>query len=156
MSNFLQDIFDRLQRSPSRVVLREVHGQQFISKTGAELLNLVESARLWLRSNGIQPGERCGLVAANSIHWIAIDLALMAEGIVVVPLYHRQTAAELAAMLKDCQPRLVLTGNADLSDALGQAWPELPPLAMLSDIFSAEETAPTLSRIRERLDDELL
>jgi len=48
-----------------------------------------------LRSTGIQPGERCGLIAANSIHWIAIDLALMAGGIVVVPLYYRQTPAEL-------------------------------------------------------------
>jgi len=38
MANFLQDIFDRLQRSADRVVLREVHGQEFVSKTGAELL----------------------------------------------------------------------------------------------------------------------
>jgi long-chain acyl-CoA synthetase len=156
MPNFLQNIFEHLQRSQSRVVLREVHGEQWLSKTGAELLALVERARTWLRSTGIKPGERCGLIATNSIHWIAVDLALMAEGMVVVPLYHRQTAGELAAMLKDCQPRLVLTGNADLSDTLGQAWPELPPLAMLSDIFSADESARTLSRIRERLDDELL
>jgi len=75
------------------VVLREVHGQEFVSNTGVELLGLVEKARQWLRSTGIQPGERCGLIAANSIHWIAVDLALMAEGLVVVPLYHRQTAA---------------------------------------------------------------
>jgi len=156
MPNFLRNIFEHLQRSQSRVVLREVHGDQYLSKTGAELLALVERARTWLRSTGIKTGERCGLIAANSIHWIAADLALMAEGIVVVPLYHRQTAGELAAMLKDCQPRLVLVGNADLSDTLGQAWPELPPLAMLSDIFSPDESAPTLSRIRERLDDELL
>src|SRR6266567_9006926 len=149
MSNFLQNIFEHLQRSQGRVVLREVRGEQFVSKTGVELLALVERARTWLRSTGIKPGERCGLIATNSIHWIAVDLALMAEGIVVVPLYHRQTAGELAAMLKDCQPRLVLTGNADLSDALAKDWPELPPLAMLSDIFSADESAPTLSRIRE-------
>ena len=141
MPNFLQNIFEHLQRSQSRVVLREVHGEQWLSKTGAELLALVERARTWLRSTGIKPGERCGLIATNSIHWIAVDLALMAEGMVVVPLYHRQTAGELAAMLKDCQPRLVLTGNADLSDTLGKDWPELPPLAMLSDIFSADESA---------------
>src|SRR6266403_5680176 len=86
MANFLQNIFDNLQRSADRVVLREVHGDQFVSKSGAELLRLIEAARQWLRSTEIKPGERCGLIAANSIHWIAIDLALMAEGIVVVPL----------------------------------------------------------------------
>jgi len=87
MRNFLQNIFDRLQALGGPRVLGEIHGQEFVSKSGAELLRLVENARQWLRSIGIQPGERCGLVAANSIHWIAIDLAFMAEGIVVVPLY---------------------------------------------------------------------
>ena len=156
MSNFLQNIFEHLQRSQGRVVLREVRGEQFVSKTGAELLALVERARSWLRSTGVKPGERCGLIAANSIHWIAVDLALMAEGVVVVPLYHRQTAGELAAMLKDCQPRLLLTGDAELNNALAKAWPDLPPRAMLSEIFSAAESTPALSPTRERLDDELL
>ena len=156
MPNFLQSIFDRLQRSADRVVLREIHGREFVSKSGAELLGLIENARQWLRSTGIQPGERCGLIAANSIHWIAIDLALMAEGIVVVPLYYRQTANELVAMLKDCQPRLVLTGEADLQNALTSAWPEMPQHAVLRDIFSARTSSAALSAIRQRNDDELL
>ncbi len=156
MPNFLQSIFDRLQRSADRVVLREVHAQEFVSKTGAELLSLVENARNWLRSTGIQPGERCGLIAANSIHWVAIDLALMAEGVVVVPLYYRQTPVELVAMLKDCQPRLVLTGDQKLADALANAWPDLPQEVLLSDFFSANQQEHALFPIRQRPDNELL
>ena len=156
MANFLQNIFDKLQRSADRVVLREIHGHEFVSKSGSELLSMVENARQWLRSTGIQRDERCGLVAANSIHWIAIDLALMAEGIVVVPLYYRQTANELAAMLKDCQPRLVLAGDADLQNALAGAWPQIPPRAVLSNIFSVHTSSTALSAIRQRNDDELL
>src|SRR4029077_350265 len=124
-----------LQRSADRVVLREVHGDQFVSKSGAELLRLIETGRHWLRDTGVQPGERCGLIAANSIHWIAIDLALMAEGVVVVPLYHRQTASELGGMLQDCQARLVLTGEAETATALS-AWPQMPPPVALAEIFS--------------------
>jgi long-chain acyl-CoA synthetase len=156
MANFLQNIFERLQRSADRVVLREVHGQEFVSKTGAELLSLVEIVRQRLRSAGIQPGERCGLIAANSIRWIAVDLALMAEGIVVVPLYHRQTASELAAMLRDCQPRLVMIGDTELRDALATAWPDSPQQVLLSEMFSATEQKPALSSLRQRADDELL
>lgn len=155
MPSFLQNIFDRLQRSPDRVVLREVHGQEFVSNTGVELLGLVEKARQWLRATGIQPGERCGLIAANSIHWIAVDLALMAEGMVVVPLYHRQTASELAAMLKDCQPRLVIFGDHQLHDALIGAWPEMPRPVALSELFSGDRLQ-ILSPPRRRADDELL
>src|SRR5437773_12012845 len=148
MPNFLQSIFSHLQRSQGRVVLREVHGEQFVSKTGEELLVLVERARHWLRSTGIKSGERSGLVAANSIRWIAADLALMAEGVVVVPLYHRQTAGELAAMLKDCQPRIVLTGDAELSNALVNAWPDLPPPVLLGDIFSGDGSTGAVPTIR--------
>jgi long-chain acyl-CoA synthetase len=155
MPNFLQNIFDRLRRSADRVVLREVHGQEFVSNTGAELLGLVEKARQWLRSTGIQPGERCGLIAANSIHWIAVDLALMAEGMVVVPLYHRQTASELAAMLKDCQPRLVIFGDNQLHDALISAWSEMPQPVALSELFSGDRLQ-ILSPPRQRADNELL
>jgi len=156
MPNFLQNIFDRLQRSADRVVLREVRGQEFVSKTGVELLGLVEKARQWLRSTGIQPGERCGLIAANSIHWIAVDLALLAEGIVVVPLYYRQTPAELVAMLKDCQPRLVIFGGDELHYALIAAWPEMPQPFSLSEIFSSSDQPRTLSPSRQRPDSELL
>lgn len=156
MANFLQNIFENLQRSADRVVLREAHGGQFVSNSGAELLRLIETARQWLRSIGIQPGQRCGVVAANSIRWIAIDLALMAEGIIVVPLYHRQTPLELVAMLKDCQPRLVLTGDQQLADALANAWPDSPRPVVLSEIFSAIEQKSALSPIHQRADDELL
>lgn len=156
MANFLQNISENLQRSADRVVLREVHGGQFVSNSGAELLRLIETARQWLRSMGIQPGQRCGVIAANSIHWIAIDLALMAEGIIVVPLYHRQTPLELVAMLKDCQPRLVLTGDQQLADALANAWPNSPQPVVLSEIFSAIEQKSALSPIHQHADDELL
>jgi len=156
MPNFLQNIFENLQRSADRVVLREVRGDQFVSLTAAELLARVERARGWLRASFLETGGRCGLVAANSIDWIAADLALMAEGIVVVPLYYRQTPGELVAMLKDCQPRLVLTGDAEISNALANAWPGLPQRAMLKDIFADSVAAPEFSAVCPRPDDELL
>jgi len=147
MPNFLDDIFVRLEASPERVVLRSVHSEaanKFVSVSARELLALVERARAWLRARQIAPGERCGLIAANSIRWIAADLALMAEGVIVVPLYHRQTAAELAGMLQDCQPRLVLTGEAETAAALSTAWPQMPPPVTLEEIFSdaPEPAAP--------------
>src|SRR5437762_1602896 len=108
MPNFLENIFAQLQRSSQRIVLREIHGEQFISVTGAELLAQVQRVRSYLRTSGLQPGDRCALLASNSIRWAAFDLALMAEGVIVVPLYSRQSPAELAAMMNDSRPRLLL------------------------------------------------
>src|SRR5258708_29560101 len=121
MPNFLDTIFAQLQRSAGRVVLREIHGEQFVSVTGKELLEQVRQVRAYLRGAGLQPGDRCALLPPNSIGWPAFDLALMAEGVIVVPLYNRQSPAELAAMMKDSQPKLLLVSDTALADAATQA-----------------------------------
>jgi long-chain acyl-CoA synthetase len=122
MPNFLETIFAQLQRSAGRVVLREIHGEQFVSATGRELLDQVRQARAYLHNGGLRPGDRCALLAPNSIRWATFDLALMAEGLIVVPLYARQSPAELAAMMKDSEPKLLFVSDAALGDAATQAW----------------------------------
>jgi len=122
MPNFLETISAQLQRSAGRVVLREIHGEQFVSVTGRELLDQVRQVRAYLRRSDLRPGDRCALLAPNSIRWAAFDLALMAEGLIVVPLYARQSPAELAAMMKDSEPMLLFVSDAALADAAMQAW----------------------------------
>src|SRR6201998_3211367 len=120
--NFLENIFAQLQRSAGRVVLREIHGEQFVSATGRELLDQVRHVRAYLRNAGLRAGDRCALLAPNSIRWAAFDLALMAEGLIVVPLYARQSPAELAAMMRDSEPKLLFVSDAALGDIATQAW----------------------------------
>jgi long-chain acyl-CoA synthetase len=121
MPNFLENIFAQLKLSGGRVILREIHGEHFVSVTGRELLDQVRGISAYLRSAGLRPGDRCALLAPNSIRWAAFDLALMAEGLIVVPLYARQSPAELAAMMRDSEPKLLLVSDAALGDAARQA-----------------------------------
>jgi long-chain acyl-CoA synthetase len=133
MSNFLENIFTQLQQAADRVVLREVRGREFASVTGRELLEQISRARAYLRQSGVQPGDRCALLGPNSMRWAALDVALMAEGVIVVPLYSRQAPAELAAMIKDCSPRLLFVSDASVGEAVAQAWPEVPPRVLFDD-----------------------
>jgi long-chain acyl-CoA synthetase len=135
MPNFLEGIFSQLKRADGRVVLREIRGGQFVSLTGGELLEQVRRVRSYLRRSGLQPGDRCALLAANSVRWVAFDLALMAEGAIVVPLYSRQAPAELVAMMKDCQPRFLFVGDAPLGEAVAQAWSEPPPRFLFQEVL---------------------
>lgn len=123
MPNFLEDIFAQLQRADSRVVLREIHGEQFVSVSGKELLEQVQRVRLHLRRTGLRPGERCALLTPNSVRCVAFHLALLAEGLIVVPLYARQAPAELAAMMIDCLPRFLFASDASLGEAVAKALP---------------------------------
>src|ERR1700722_13734511 len=122
MANFLELIFAQLQRADGRVVLREIHGETFTTITGRELLAQIQRGRSYMRKFGVVPGDRCALLGANSIQWVAVDLALMAEGVIVVPLYSRQAAAELVGMMKDCSPSLLIVGDAELGAAIEHGW----------------------------------
>lgn len=135
--NFLQNILGRLASAPERVVLEEMRPAGGVSVTAKELLERVSTARAFFAAEGVGKGDRCALLAPNSINWVALDLAAMASGIIVVPLYARQAPAELVAMMRDAQPAVVCCGDAGLGDAVGSAWPGAPRTVLLEEIFAA-------------------
>jgi len=139
--NFLENILDRLARTPERVVLEELRPDGRKAATAGELLERVGAARKFLAGSGLRKGDRCALLAANSIGWAAVDLAAMADGIIVVPLYARQAPAELVAMMRDCRPQLICCGDASLRDAVREAWPGGPPSALLDEVTTPSEPA---------------
>ena len=88
--NFLEQIIAGLEKNAERVVLQELREGRVISVTARQLLDQVMMARTYLRRLRLKKGDRCALLAHNSIYWAAMDLAIMAEGLTVVPLYARQ------------------------------------------------------------------
>ena len=136
--NFLENIFERLRRDRARPVLQEAREGRIATATGGELLAAAGKARAYLHQAGIRKGDRCALLAHNGIRWAAMDLALMSEGVIVVPLYARQAPAELVAMMRDCAPSLLICGDAALRDAVAKLWPEAPPRVLLDEIFGVD------------------
>jgi long-chain acyl-CoA synthetase len=141
--NFLENIFSRLQEASSRVVLAEANAGGDRTATGSQLVAQIAAARAFLRASGLAKGDRCALVAPNSIRWAALDLAIIAEGLIAVPMYARQAAGELAAMLRDAGPGLICCGDAALRDAITAAWPDSPRFVLFDEIFSATPPSAT-------------
>jgi long-chain acyl-CoA synthetase len=157
MPNFLESLFAELNSAGGRVVLREIRAEQFVSVTGSALLEQVGKVRAFLRHSGIQPGDRCALLAPNSIAWVAMDLAMMAEGVIVVPLYARQAAGELAELMKDCRPRLLFVGDAALGEAVAEAWHDAPPRVTLDQALDVNESkARGPDGARQRADSDIV
>jgi long-chain acyl-CoA synthetase len=139
---FVEEIFSQLREAADTRILAEIREGEIRGVTGNELLELIRKARTFIASKGLKKGDRCGLLAANSIRWVAMDLALMAEGLIVVPLYSRQAPAELVAMMKDCAPSLVCCGDAALRDGIRQSWGEAPPQSLFDEIFAGVDGLP--------------
>jgi long-chain acyl-CoA synthetase len=141
--SFLDDIFAQLEGAGDSSVLWELHDQESTGKVswgvlGPGLLEQIAQARRLLATKDLKRGDRVALLAHNSVEWVAMDLAIMAEGLMVVPLYARQAPSELVAMMKDCSPALICCGDATLRDGIVEIWPEAPPQLLFEDVFDAD------------------
>jgi long-chain acyl-CoA synthetase len=136
--NFLEHIFKNLESSDGRPVLQEPHESGLVAATAGELRGQIEIARTFFRNAGLKKGDRCVLLAPNSIRWVAADMALMADGVIVVPLNTRQTTTEVAVMIRDADPRLICAGDAALAEAVRAEFPSGPRIALFDEIFRAD------------------
>jgi long-chain acyl-CoA synthetase len=152
MSHFVDRILGNLEAWPDRIFAAEVHGKRLVSTEGRRLRALVEIARHGLRDRGVVAGDRVVLVAPNSTRWIAIDLAILAEGVTVVPLYARQDPKELAGMIRDADPKLVITADETLRASIQPHVGGEVPFTLLPELFSS--AAPSEHEPARRLADD--
>ena len=135
---FLETIFERLQGTPNSIVVSEIRDGAAQPVAASKLLSMVQQARQFLRARGLKKGDRCALLASNSERWIALDLALMAEGVVVVPLYSRQATSELVQMMLDALPLRIFCMNAGVAAEIKRLWPGAPHISLIDTVFVDE------------------
>ena len=100
--------------APNRLAARDLAKGEDL--TYAELDRLVARHVAALGKHGVTPGDRVAALARNSIGCVALHLACARMGAIYVPLNWRLSPAELAALLVDCEPKLLL-GDAMLGTA---------------------------------------
>ena len=95
-------------RFPDRPALRQE------GRTGsyAELEELSARVVALLRSAGVQPGDRVGLMAPNTPAFPVLCYGLVRAGAVVVPMNPLLKAREVEFLLSDCGARLLLAHDA--------------------------------------------
>lgn len=117
------DLFDitakRAELSPDRIALEELATGRRISYRALE--QRTGRAAGLLAAAGVGEGDRVGLLCRNRIAFFELLFACARLGAIAVPLNWRMPPAELAPLLADCAPRLLLTGAEDREMALAAA-----------------------------------
>ena len=88
--------------------------------TYSEALAAVERAASWLRAEGVGPGDRVLVTARNTAPYLLSWLALGEVGAVQVPVNPAGSVAELAGLLGQVRPRLVVT-DGELGPTVAEA-----------------------------------
>lgn len=117
--------FHAAERHPKRPAFEELSGRIW---TYTDLAIAVEELGLGFATLGVKPGDRVGLFADNSIHWILTDLALLSIGAADVPRGTDTAPAELDYLIRHSGARIVVLQDRELLDELA------PVLADISDL----------------------
>jgi long-chain acyl-CoA synthetase len=138
--NFIETFYENINNNPAEPFVTEMHGAQPVPTTGRSLANMIAAARGTLRSHGVEPGDRVVLLGPNSARWVALDVAILAEGAITVPMYARQDPSELTWMMQHAEPKAILVSDEELARSIYAAWDDAPqpPLVLFDDVMAGE------------------
>ena len=91
---------ERARVTPDKLALVSIETGERL--TYAQLSERTDAAAAALRDAGIERGDRYGILAHNSIDYVAFFFAAGRAGAIVVPLSTRATEHELAQIVADC------------------------------------------------------
>jgi fatty-acyl-CoA synthase len=118
---------ERARVTPDRVALVSVESGERL--TYAQFDDRAARAGAAMLESGLSPGDRVGLLAPNSIDFLATFFGALKAGVIIVPLSTRATARELAQIAADCGMK-VLFRDPSMVDVDGVK--TLPPGAQSS------------------------
>jgi fatty-acyl-CoA synthase len=112
----------RAELSPDAVALEEVASGRTL--TYAQLDGRAAKAAGLLRERGVGEGDRVAILCRNRPAFFELLFACARIGAVLVPLNWRMPPAEIALLIEDCMPALLLYAVEDEAAALSLAKPE--------------------------------
>jgi long-chain acyl-CoA synthetase len=115
----------------------------------AEMGTAVRELARGLAALGLEPGDRVALLGETRPEWTLADAALLAAGLVVVPVYHTNSPEECRYVVDHSGARAIIVENAAQLAKIEQVRGELPGLEHIVSMEPAGDTI-TVADVRDR------
>jgi len=146
MPGNIAQFFARHLTRPTHALFRHHVDGAWRDVSVAEIAALAGQWQAAFRRDGLVAGDRVAICARNGVNWVAVDVAALGSGLVVVPLYVDDNAENVAWCVGTAEARLLIVENSRVATALRKcagAGAPLPPLVVLRP--DDGETAATLA-----------
>lgn len=94
-----------------RVYLRQPRNGHYLEISWLEFRRQALQMAAALRSQGLQPGERVGILGANCAEWFIADIAIQAAGLVSVPIYATAAQPTIDYVIDHAEVKLLFVGK---------------------------------------------
>jgi long-chain acyl-CoA synthetase len=108
-----QLILDRARTTPNDTYLCQPIDREWITWSWSQAVEEAQRVASALRLEGIEPGDRVGLISKNCAHWIIADLAMILSGVVSVPIYPTANASTIRSILEHSECRALFVGKLE-------------------------------------------
>ncbi len=107
--------------TPDRALYRQFADGAWRDYAAAEIAELAARWQAAFRREGFRPGDRIAIGLRNGTGWVALDLAALGAGLVVVPLYADDRPDSQAYCATTAGARLVVVETGRMAAALAAA-----------------------------------
>jgi len=115
----LTELFQsRVNNSPRKIAYRQFDGSTWVDYSWQDTAEKVSRWQAALSNEQLEPGDRVGICLQNRYEWILFDQAVLACGLVLVPLFYNDRPDNMAWCLQDAGAKLLFLGD-------GSAWPHM-------------------------------
>lgn len=118
----------RAALTPQRVAFEDAISGRTL--TYAQLEDRAARAAAVLAAQGVAAEDRVAILCRNRIEFFEAMFACAKVGAILVPLNWRAPAAELAPLIEDCTPKLLLFGCEDAECAMRLTRPDVSAIAL--------------------------
>ena len=132
-------LLHRAERLPNAVAYSEFRKGTWRDVTWQEMARTVARYRIALDQAGMVRGDRVAVLLANCIDWIAFDIAAMANGLITVPLYIQDGAANIHFILTNSGVRLCLIDSTERWNKLASV---IAPNGPLTEVWARSGDQP--------------
>ena len=147
----------RIQRSRDQAAYHQYNHEQqeWITYSWQDIGTLVSQYQRGLQQETLNSGDRIAILLNNSIEWVAFEQAVLAQGLVVVPLYTWDSPENIAYILGNSDSRLLICHAKEQWDKLiphANMFPKLAKLLCFEEIDPVTSASPSLSSVYHWLD----
>jgi long-chain acyl-CoA synthetase len=162
IKNEFTRVFDilayQLARYPQQNAVNTFNNNKWQHVSTAKLLERTATVACWVLAQGYKKGDKIGIIPRHgSLDWLIIDFACQQIGIIIIPLHASSSREELAFILSETYPVLLIVADNELHEnfrGLHANDKEIPILSLSSDnehTFQAAHLYEPVESEREKL-----
>jgi long-chain acyl-CoA synthetase len=125
----------------TKVAVKYKEGDQWVSRTFAEVAEIVRPLAFGLVTLGVEKGDRVAILANTRPEWTYFDFAALSIGATVVPIYQTNSAEECRYVLENSDTKVVVVEDAEQLGKVRQVRDRLPRLEHVVLMSGSDEDA---------------